>query len=207
MVDLESVVSIKQIRQHAKLDDHPGQDDSLLTLYRASAFEAAEHYTGRSFTGLRTVTQAVAQDITRTSWKPTLRVRLHHPTYDGVITVTGLPQMMHATGSQIINVEPGSTRIEIPAFNLDPMCCVNTGKPPESNYGVSIVYRHGISCAEDVPAGIILGVLKYIAWSIMNAGDELMIAQQPILTHQATSNNAAIQSGAVEQWRQYRRDA
>jgi hypothetical protein len=45
-LDWSGRLSIDMIRQHTKTDDIPGVTDDQLLIYRASAVEAAEAYTG-----------------------------------------------------------------------------------------------------------------------------------------------------------------
>jgi len=73
-----------------------------------------------------------------------------------------------------------------------------------------VMYLAGYRCLNDVPKGIILGVLKYVAWCVENPGDVLKTVDDrnraPSQFLQGT-NNAVWASGALELWRTYVDDA
>ena len=67
-------------------------------------------------------------------------------------------------------------------------------------------YRAGFASADDVPSGIVLGCLQYIAWVVEHPGDELLTQRNQIeksIGGSSGSNNIAWVSGAIEQWRMF----
>jgi hypothetical protein len=200
-LDLEAVVSLEMIRLHCKLDDIGGVSDPQLALYRRAAFEAAEQYTGRAWTGERYRVQSIAsKNRDRRTGK--IRVRLDEATVDGVIVVTG------GVRDDVLAVSPGTTEIMLPVYLdvIDVADCCNGCDTP-INYGLSIRYKAGACKADDIPAGIVIGVLKFIAWNVENPGDTLITVndgQQSGRQGISGTNNGTWGSGAIEQWRQYR---
>ena len=68
------------------------------------------------------------------------------------------------------------------------------------------VYRAGFKDPTAVPAGVVLGILQYIAWVVEHPGDELLTQRNTLQaksTGVQSSNNVAQISGALETWRQY----
>lgn len=195
-VDLERALPLAEIRTHTKTDDVPHVTDAQLVLYRRAAFEAAEQYTGRHWHGTVMMEVPVA-----TASKPrhgVSRVRLPQPVLDGVVTLVG-PQ-----GNRVLRVPPGATTIDVPVmFTALDSCCSDC---PPVNVGTVARYRTGIDCPTRIPAGILLGVLKFIAWSLENVGDRLVTVDDRDSRSGGVlqgSNSAAWGSGAIEQWRQY----
>lgn len=85
---------------------------------------------------------------------------------------------------------------------------ITVGRCSESpfNNGVQLMYKTGALCPSDIPAGIKLGILKYIAWSVKNPGDDLITVKQTSSVQVSGitgTNDVAYASGAIELWKQY----
>ena len=223
-IDLDKLLPIAEIRTHCKIDDVPTVTDPQLRLYRQAAIEAAEQYTGRLWTGTRHVNQEIASrhndEAFGSGWPGSLyparqpaylmgnprgrmdtRVRLEHPTVDGVVTITG-DHMNH-----IVHAKPGSREIRVPIVNmpLEGSCCRPCGVT--ANFGMRAHYTTGVRCIDDIPAGITLGCLKYIAWLVEHPGDDISVfGTRDAMSARFTdgTSNGVLGSGALEVWRQYR---
>jgi hypothetical protein len=208
-IDLESLLSLAAIRQHTKIDDVPHVTDEQLTLYRKAAFEVCEKYTGRIFCEHKVIVEDVSTGRSK-RWRPTYKHRLRHASADGVIYLYG---SAYGMADRTFNLSPGTQEITIEVMGgaYDAAgCCGGPHSSREVSWGMKVMYRAGIASAADVPAGIILGVLKFIAWCIQNPGDEIMTVrnrenkgEQGIIG----TNNGAWASGAIEQWRIFVDDA
>lgn len=208
-VDLELLCPLSLIRTHTKTDDVPTVTDAQLELYRASAFEAAEKYTSRIFTQQRPITESVARPRPR-RWRDSYTFRLKHPSSDGRVYLYG---SHNGLGQRMIDIGPGNREVTIPvmsgAFDAS-SCCDPCRSGNDLNNGWKVLYRAGVSCADDVPRGIIVGVLKFIAWMVENPGDVIMTvrnSKNTASTGITGTNNGAFASGAIEQWRIYVDDA
>lgn len=201
--DLELILPLKLIREHTKTDDTPSVTDDQLMLYRKDSFEVAEQYTGKRWVGFEEhIQEYVRLGNSRRGFHT---VRLEKPSTDGKVVLYGgsLANPMH------LHTEPGSTILRVPdlpcgiPFND---CC--RGNCDDAGYGMRAIYNVGVRSPEDVPAGIIMGCLRLIAWNVSNAGDVIMTTRNV----QAFSNSGALQgtnngawaSGAIEQWRVFR---
>lgn len=204
--DLEKLCPISLIRDHTKTDDSPSVTDVQLTLYRLAAFEAAEIYTGMILAETRTVRQNIATHGHRAKYRRVTKVILDFPTMDGVVMFYGRDLIRPET----LRVAPGSRSIQIPVWleALDASSCCNPCGQGAENWGITAMYRTGTEC-DQVPAQIVLGVLKYIAWNIKNPGDtpSMIKTGTQNTSLDDTSNNVALMSGALELWRQYRKVA
>jgi len=68
------------------------------------------------------------------------------------------------------------------------------------------MYRAGFSCAAQVPAGVLLGILQFIAWVVEHPGDEVLSMRNTLSARGGAiigTNNIALVSGALESWRQF----
>lgn len=202
-VDLEKLLTLSLIRTHTKTDDVPHVTDEQLRLYRAAAFEAAEKYTGRIFSELRVIQEPLSRKAHK-RWRHSYTHRLRHPSADGIVYIYGAP---YGQGDRQVNIGPGGREIQMPvlhgAFD-DRSCCGGSGGGNQLNYGMMAMYRAGVSCAESVPSGIIVGCLKFIAWMVANPGDEIMTVRNRASQGEMGiigTNNGAWASGAIEQWR------
>lgn len=208
-LDLERILTISDIRVHTKTDDTPHVTDRQLELYRRAAFEAAEQYTG--FLLMQTTQQIEDvkrhHNIARGRHRP-YKHTLRYPSADGIVHLYG---SRDGLGDRTLSITPGSRSVHIPmihtAIGTSPCCdpC-GSGRADPLNFGLKIMYLAGFRHESDIPAGVILGCLKYIAWSIENPGDALRsvkdTAQANLGVLQGT-NNIAWASGALELWRQY----
>ena len=195
-------LSIDAIRQHTKTDDVPGVTDSQLAFYRSAAIEAAEHYTGRLLSGQRMVNEPVSTSSRARFGKYTYKHRLRYPVASGPVYLYGTGVTMKLT------VSPGSHVIHVPYHTgmVDLSNCCDPCAVNAANSGMMATYLAGYACPAEVPAGIVLGMLQFIAWVVEHPGDEYFAvrnnlnASSPAI--QGTSNIAAA-SGAIETWRQY----
>lgn len=200
LADLEKVLPLELIRSHTKTDDKPSVTDELLKLYRSAAFEDMEIYTGLQWSGVSIIRQSVDTDMRPRNGR--ILINLKHPTFDGKVVVYGKDIIMpiHA------NASPGDTKIRVPAVNtIIDGCCSPCGS---NNFGVSVIYRTGWDCSKPLPSGIILGCLKYIAWTIQNSGSTLVTMNNKKENSDsgvAGTNDTIWASGAAEQWNRYKK--
>ena len=208
--DLNKVLSLSLIRTHTKTDDVPNVTDEQLVIYRRAAFEAAEHYTGMLFTQIKPITEDIAQRshdhrgrIRSRQW---FKHRLRYPVANDVVYLYGGANITNRT----IHVEPGTQTISIPIFHhvIDDRSCCDPchGGVFGANYGMHALYSAGFACEDKIPAGIIAGALKWIAWNIMHPGDEIMTVRGTTDNSKGGitgTNSVAWASGALELWRQY----
>lgn len=204
--DLEKYLSLSLIRTHTKTDDVPHVTDEQLALYRQTAFEVAEKYTGRLLTEIRVMTEPVAARA-RSRFRPTYKHMLRYASADGKVYLYGSA----TSGTRLLEIMPGSREVVIPvshcAIDLS-SCCNPCSDGRGVNYGARVTYRAGIDCdrGDGIPAGIIVGILKFIAWMIENPGDEIMTVRNREAGESSGivgTNNGAWASGAIEQWRIY----
>ena len=205
-LDLELILPMELIRQHTKTDDVINVTDEQLALYRGAAFEAAELFTNTLWTGLAVVQEHAEAKPNRRMFRKTTYMKLAFPTIDGVVSLFGLVGGRNET--QSLRVQPGTRKIYVPtifeAMDVTDCCHPERGAV---NFGLNIIYRTGTANVKDVPEGIKVGCLKYIAWSHANPGDELLTVRNRLGTTETGligTNDAAWASGAVETWRRYR---
>lgn len=216
--DLDKCLSIALIREHTKTDDVPSVTDNQLRLYRAAAFESAEQYTGALLRGTRPITEYIDEDWSaRTMLRGYYVKKTEYPVTDGIVYLYG------AVGSanQTLRIQPGTRKLRIPIVQCSPdlssACCRPGCAPTKAmNTGMRIMYRAGFELCEtgDAPATlpniIILGILKFIAWSVTHPGDVLLTVRLRESSDEGLvrgTNNAAWASGALELWRQWDPDA
>lgn len=231
-VNLDDVLPISLIRQHTKTDDDISVTDELLILYRKASIEAAEAYTGRSWSQVKTISEEILFPFHRSNYQRQLIIILKEPVYDGIITISG----GNLSSPKRLNVMKGARRIIVPfpSDEFEKSYCY-TCTPQEHSAAIApngidassvlyinnddcscnqhepanliATYRSGVSCNAEIPNGIIVGCLKYIAWQIGNPGDQLVtMADIPNKTTKYIkgTNNAVLASGAAEQWCIYR---
>ena len=194
--DAEKILPLDLVRQHTRTDDVMTVSDELLMLYRDSALQAAQEYTGIPIRERQTVTEPVS--IPR---------RRHHAFYDNranyfthkIGGIFAMPQVYfyggRSVGVQTIMVAVNTREIRLPVpvdFGIG--CC----NPCADADTPRIQYVSGYSCEADIPAAIAHGALKYIAHSIANAGDTVE-KLGGFLTGREVS--PALASGAIEIWR------
>lgn len=200
-MNLDIILPLQTIREHAKCDDNPRVTDDLLKLYREAAFESAELYTGMAFTEERTIVEPVRIKNRRSG-----KIVLSH------VPVPRRPVTLYGGGL-------GTNLDLIPKLNSNIIFFPNGSPDRFQTWGdchtcgmdspMMATYVTGRRCERVVPPGIIMGVLKLIAWHINNPGDEIMSVRN---TNRASeqgliggTNNAAVVSGAQDEWFKYRR--
>jgi hypothetical protein len=204
-LDWDNFISIDMIRAHTKTDDVPAVTDDQLRLYRKTAVEAAEKYTGLLLSKQITVTEPLAGPRRPKLGQMTYKHTLQWPVADGMVYVYG-----GRTPDENRNfMVPKNTRtISVPIRNgyFDLSNCCDPCSKWSMNGDLMAFYKAGFNCAEEVPAGVLLGILQFIAWVVEHPGDELL-SQRNKMTQRETgafgSNNIALASGALETWRQY----
>lgn len=208
---LDEMLPMDLIREHTKTDDVPSVSDAQLALYRRAAAESAEQYTGLYLLGTKVITENVdAPTSRRTIERGYYTFNTRFPVSDGRAFIYGTKH-----GSREISTAPGSSRIRVPLMLTDidmTSCCGGPCSSQPSNWGMKIMYRTGFAKCNNIPAGILVGMLKFVAWCIAHPGDSYAPvegANKP-RTNDGTiqgTNNAAWASGALELWRQYDPDA
>jgi hypothetical protein len=213
--DWAARLSIDIIRQHTKTDDIPGVTDEQLSLYRASAVEAAERYTGMLLKGQRNVMEPVQapHPVKHSDWahrwlnvhKPTYKHRLRYPSADGYIYLYG---GLHPHDNRIFRVPVGTTIVEVPIryypLDLSNCCDPCSVRNASLNADMMVAYRAGYASPMEVPSLVILGCLQYIAWVLEHPGDEILTVRNRRDARSEGAqgtNNIAIASGALESWR------
>lgn len=198
----EDVLPLSLIREHTKTDDTPSVSDMQLELYRSTAFEQAELYTGRIILGYAGVLERFEVDASKERRpRPTYRLNLSYLPIEKYIFVAG------AGGSKArASIRNNSRKVDVPrdglAVNMG-NCCAGKGLMLEG----MTTYTTGYKSKEDIPSTILYGCLKFIAWSVGNPGDELMTVRNRLGTTETGligTNNASWASGAVEHWRGYK---
>lgn len=209
LFNLEEMLPLDLIRVHTKTDDVPSATDEQLALYRRAAVESAEQYTSMYFSGLKSIIQPVDKLVgMKDRRRGYFTLELDYPVAGDAVYVYGRGP------TQRIQVAPNSrkVRIQVHAISLDvsSSCCRgpcdggNTGFL--ANPGMKLTYQTGFKDICEIPAGIKLGMLKFIAWSITHPGDEILAVRNRSITRSSLvdgTNNVAWASGAIELWRQY----
>lgn len=201
-VSADNILPIELIRTHTKTDDVPSVTDDQLRLYRKSSIEAAEQYSGLLINKTVRLTEEVSlpQDILYYIGRPK-RHSLKYQLADRRVMIRG------AAGNYMREFDIGTRTIYI-----EPRCpsvdfsCRNG---PDSYNRTTVTYIAGYASVDAIPGGIVLGCLKFIAWSVSNPGDVLMTVRNTQKSNNATligTNNVAWSSGALELWRQYARE-
>jgi hypothetical protein len=221
--DIEKILSLDLVKVHCKIDDLPGITDSQLSLYRQASLEAAELYTGRKWVRRERIEQDIKSPRFRTVAQAAiarLRVELDYLPINGIVNVYGtgsqptfwlngmIMPFMRQDYYSTIKLGPNIQSFEMQndhmfySAGITPNCSQFDRQFVQE--GIKAVYIAGPP--EKVPAGIILGALKYIAWSIENPGDQFvpMVIRQVGVT--TVSNDPAISSGAIDEWRRHRRN-
>lgn len=208
--DLEALLPIALIRAHTKTDDVPNVTDEQLALYRQTAFEVCERYTGLLFTAIKVVTENVkSRSGHRNRGRATHKLR--HPSVDGIVHLYG---SYNGQNDRTMYIGVGEKEVAVPPvyphIDLSSCCGGPCGGKSDDPFALKVMYRTGHDCKKPVPAGIILGVLKFIAWLITNPGDVIMTVRNRSSTGEMGiigTNNGAWASGAIEHWRIYVDDA
>ena len=222
-LSLEEILPLDIVKVHCKIDDLPGITNDQLELYRQAAFEAAERITGKRWSGRFRQEQAIQSPKFRSLAQiaiARLRVNLDYEPIDGIVNIytrsneplfwlsgVQLPMQM-STEYRTIKLPPGEQSFEMSNNEMFMSPANMDCSEREFGFqmaGATAIYLAGPKNAAAVPAGIKLGCLKYIAWSIANPGDQFvpMVVRQVGVT--TVSNDPAFSSGAVDEWRRHRR--
>lgn len=204
--DLELILPIEMIRQHTKTDDVPNVTDDQIALYRGAAFEAAELFTNTLWSAVATVQEMAEGQANRRMFRQFTTTKLTFPSIDGIVTMFG--EINRKRQTETIRIPAGTRKIKIPTMfeAMDVSDCCGSGRGA-INFGMNILYRTGTPDIKDIPDGIKVGCLKYIAWTQANPGDELLTVRNRLGTTETGligTNDAAWASGAIETWRRYR---
>jgi hypothetical protein len=205
--DWDARLSIDIIRAHTKTDDVPAVTDEQLRLYRASAVESAEQYTGLLLSGQRTITEPVQGPERARPGRSSYTFRLKYPVADGYVHLYG---GTHVNDNTTFRVPLGARQVQVPIRKdiVDLRNCCNPCATWNLNGGMMAAYNAGYRSIDDVPAGIIHGMLQFIAWCVEHPGDELLTQRNRVETRAGLaglqgSNNIAMVSGALETWVKY----
>lgn len=197
--DLEAILPLDMIRQHTKTEDIISVSDAQLSLYRRVAIEAAEKYTGMVFKGQRVLSENVYPPMT--FWDALNRDKnfFYHTTqYMFAGPWAYLYGSVNRTVEQLM-VTLGSNTVRIRYHPEDPLyrCC----DPCDQKEKLMLQYTAGYQCEDDIPGGVALGALKYIAHVIENPGDSINRTGSSGTALGLEANNPAIASGAIDIWR------
>ena len=202
--DLDELLTIDAIRTHTKTEDIPSVTDEQLKLYRKAAFEQAELFTNLLL--IKNIRREEVVTPPRRFIDDVRRTFTHRLKY-----AAAEPQVfVYGPGTkEMLSVDVGTHKVILPNRIFAHMvfdCCRPCSDGPGA---VRIMYLAGMKSINDVPAGIIVGVLKYIAWSVSNPGDVLKTVDNRRTVGQdfmKGSNDAAWASGAIDEWRKYVRE-
>lgn len=201
-MNLDEILPLQTIREHSKTDDNPSVSDDLLKLYRDVAFEAAEKYTGLSFTPTKTVTEPVQIKRKRTG-----KIELSYVPSSLTVTLYG-----GGLGSPVeLFAKPKSNVIHFPNGSPDRFQTWGDCHTCGVESPMMATYETGRRCEQRVPGGIVMGILKLITWHINHPGDEILSVRNTLTANQqgllGGTNNAAVVSGAQDEWFRYRKVA
>ena len=193
-------LSIEMVREHTKTDDVPGVSDDMLRLYRQASIEAAEFYTGMLLKGKKTLVEVV--QLPR-NWSR----HYHRHQFRYSVADDGFAYLYGRSITMNIPVVSGQSSVRVPRMDHIPdftNCC----DPCNIDDHMRIMYWAGYACPDDVPAGIVMGCLQFIAWVVEHPGDELLAMRNKMDSSNTGGGvhgiaNVALISGALEQWRQY----
>jgi hypothetical protein len=206
-------LTIDLIREHTKTTDVAHVTDNQLEHYRATAVEQCELYTGLIIGAPRFIQEQVPAKTSRFRAK-SVPYRTKHPTTDGLVyyrSSSGLTGMTR--------IEPGTRKVEVPVHvsgvlggNMAAWCCDSCsigggGGAGGSGSGLTLSYNAGYCSPDEIPAGLILGMLKFIAWSVEHAGDMLITMANSTAERDSGiigTNNGLWASGALDLFRAYK---
>ena len=194
--DLDLIVSLDVLREHARIDDVETVSDGVLNIYRMAAISAAERYTGLLLKERRVITETV--QLT----EGVRRIRLSHAAISPYVYVYG----SFFTPAQRFMIAKGAREIvfEHQYHDIANGCCNPCGS--EKSPKAMVMYTAGFDCEDEVPPEIALGVMKYVAHVIENQGDTVVKSnasggKSDESRGLAQANNPAVASGAIEIWR------
>lgn len=195
MAGIDEVLSIDLIRSHTKTDDNPRVTNEMIVLYRRAAIETAELYTGISLSSVKEITEHVR--IRRG------RVLLSHIVADRWVYFFG----GHLASTLKVPAVPGRSYVDFPGGSDRQIYMIGDCHRCGVEEPLMAMYQVGKKCADQIPAGIIVGCLKYIAWTMENAGDVIMTVRNRFSSGEnmvSGTNDAAQASGALDEWTRYR---
>jgi hypothetical protein len=203
--DWADALSIDLIRSHTKTDDVPGVSDEMLEVYRRAAVEAAEHYTGALLTGQKIVTEPIQGPNRLRPGHLHYKVKLKYPVSDGIVHLYG---SANVNGNRTIRIPANTRTIKVPISTgfIDLSNCCDPCASHHLNAEMMAAYKAGYGCPSEMPMGVVLGMLQFIAWIVEHPGDILLTVrnrEDSSTKGIMGSNNVALVSGALETWRQY----
>jgi len=209
---LEELLPLEVVRVHTKTADIPVVTDEQLRLYRKSAFEAAMQYTSLYLGPLQLLTEYL--DLPRPRIGGGINVHRHNTIRTKYALARSEAYLYGMTSPMLLQGKIGSKKIQAPHHDPNSLlagmdCCNPCGNGGNTNQS-RIMYYAGYDSVESVQGGVLVGMLKFIAWNVMNPGDEIMTVRNRRSIAEAGltgTNNAAWASGALELWRQYNDEA
>lgn len=200
----EDIIPMNLIRTHVKVDDNPSVTDEQLSLYRKASIESAEQYTSFLLSGTKLTIELVKPPKSRRNGSFFIPRDVKHTVKYQLADERIFIETLQS--KYMMNVPTDTRIITVPVqVSMFANCC----KEDTIDHGTRITYLAGFKKVSDIPGGVILGCLKFIAWSVNNPGDVLMTVRNTQKSNNATiigTNNVAWSSGALELWRQYTRD-
>jgi len=203
----EEILPLSLVRAHTKTDDIMSVTDEQLTLLRDAALSAAEAYTGLRLGPAEQVREPVRPPPSRAMPLYTEQPSTYFLHRTGH-TVAGQEVFYYGAGvGRPIRVPAtvGARAVRLPMLPA-PLTLGCTDNGAEGH----LIYRAGFSSPEDVPAAIRLGALKYIAHSIENAGDHVIVygsSGRDTPANQVSASDPSSASGAISIWRSIMEDA
>jgi hypothetical protein len=198
--DYESVLSIDTIRQHTKTDDDISVTDDMIRLYRSAAFETSELFTGIPVTPVRSISEPVK--VINARRVPI--VRLSRPVSGGLVSFYG-----GGMGGTInVRAAPGQNEIPFPGCGPEKVYLIGSCDDCSGPGPLMATYESGARDLKNVSPLIVMGVLKYLAWTIKNPGDEILTSRNRSSSGESGingTNDAAVISGAIDEWKRLAR--
>lgn len=199
-VNVADLLPMGLIRSHCKCDDTPNITDEQLELYREVAFEQAEMFTGKHWAGVKEIVEPVNRAQYDLINRRFGRVRIKSIPIDGMVMLVG------AGHNAVFTLKAGTNYIDLAdrknswgnasqSAGCCSSCVTSNNQVGYRNFTLEMpnwVYKTGVKCKEDIPAGIRLGCLQFIAWAMENPGD-------------IASPDSVRASGAMAQWNNYKR--
>lgn len=195
--DLEAIVSLETIRAHTKTMDIATVTDDQLRTYRESAFEAAQQFTGLWLRGKRWVTEPI--NVTRRC-KEVLTHKTKYPVSDGWVYIYG-----SKVGTKTQFIGEGKRSVEVFLLQWDNYAFNTCCNPCSEEQPNRLMYQTGFGCSSEIPSGVVVGMLKYIAFNVANPGDigNSVVNDRPSAGTRVVSNDPVVASGAASEWRRY----
>lgn len=207
--EIDDLLPISLIREHTKTTDIKQVSDDQLRLYRSAAIEAAEIYIGIHISKPQMHMQHVDLESPKFRNKERIRINLDYPATGGQVMIVGGQLAGNTTAMHTCKRFQKSFVMQNPGHCTvyNGSCCDPCNKAG-GNSDLILSYNVGYNNVEDVESGIIVGCLKYIAWSVINSGDT------PVIVNDGSSsetggikgtNDAVWASGAQAEWTRFKR--